>query len=130
VRIILDPAVEERWDAIKTMCAIMAAVMFVSIMYYSLDFTWDQRRCNTRVVDTQNYRAELANADRALNDSRDDAVLVMVRELLNPTPEGGGSRAALERYETRIELINQARDKNEDERRKNPLPRCDGVENG
>lgn len=129
VRLVLNPAVEQRWEAIKGMAAVMAGVMFVSVMYYALDFTWDQRQCNARLVDTQNYRADLANSDRALGDAKDAALLAMVRELLDPTTPGTG-RDALSRYEERVVVIDAARSDNDEERRKNPLKSCDGGSDG
>lgn len=111
VKLVLDPEIEARWDAVKVIAATLGVVMFASVIFYNIEFTWEQRACNTRLVDRQNYRAQLA-------DEKDAATLGMVQELL-AAQEPGSARPALERYERTVTALNN-------ERRENPLEQCNG----
>lgn len=110
VKLVLDPEIEARWDAVKVIAATLGVVMFASVIFYNVEFTWQQRACNARLVDQQNYRARLA-------DAKDAAMLLLVQELLTGPP--GGAREALERYEDTSLALNN-------ERRSNPLEQCNG----
>lgn len=121
----IEPVVSERWEAIKTMAWVMAIVMFVSVMFYSLQFTYEQRECNYDFYDRLDYRTGIATSDRALSDRRDAALAKMVNDLLViPPGTQGGARVVLNEYQDTIEAINAQAAQNEKQRRENPLPTC------
>lgn len=121
----IEPVVSERWEAIKTMAWVMAIVMFVSVMYYLLLFTYNQRECNADFYDRLRARTEVATSDRTLGDQRDEALVQMVKDLLAiPPGTQGAARPILEDYQAKIDEINRKAAENEKQRQDNPYPNC------
>ncbi len=124
VSIGIEPVVSERWEAIKTMAWVMAVVMFISVMYYSLSFTYEQRQCDQEIIARLKLRAIIADSDRSLVDARDKALTDMVTQLLTIKPGGGQGFDILRKYQTAIDKINMQAEANDKQRKDNPLPNC------
>ena len=120
----IEPVVSERWEAIKTMAWVMAVVMFISVMYYTLAFTYEQRQCNVEMVERLQVRTEVATSDRDLSDRRDAAIYTMVQSLLTIKAGSGQGFDILRDYQTKIDEINRQADENNQKRSDNPLPNC------
>lgn len=124
VTIGIEPGVSDRWEAIKSMAWVMAIVMFGSVLYYSLSFTYEQRKCNAEVLQALKLRSVIASSDRALSDARDKALQDLVSQLLTITPGNGRGMPLLQEYNDKITKINQQAAANDKQRQDNPLPNC------
>lgn len=122
VSIVLEPEIEERWDAVKTMAFVLGVVMFASVMVYTVSFTYDQRQCNYDFYDRLQERADIATSDRRLLDQRDEATFNMVHDILAAPP--GTGREVLNTFLIERERIDTAAAENEKKRTETPLPDC------
>lgn len=143
-RVVMEVEAKEVWRrVVKQVAWVVVVVMFLASVAQSVLFTYSQRECNTRVVDTLNYRSQLADSDRDLIDARENATFKMVTDLLavpatvpqephvpgsgtGPPTSGSGTavRDVLETFVKERERIDTEAAKIDKERKANPLPKC------
>lgn len=154
-RLVMKLEEKEVWKTtVKQIAWVVVVVVFFASIIQSVMFTYEQRQCNEQVVNTLNYRAGLADGDRALLDKvtallnqRDESTSKMVTDLLaiprvETGPPGSGtgktgntdaSRAVLEafvtersRIDAELKTTKEQQKKIDAERKANPLPQCAG----
>lgn len=89
-KLVIEVEAKEVWmKVVRKVAWVSVVVIFFATVAQSVIFTYEQRQCNMRVVNTLNYRASLADSDRhlldlrdSLLDQRDEATFKMVTSLL------------------------------------------------